>query len=643
MLAAVLAMAGPSVESSAAEDPRATLLVHFADSTTATIEIPNSTQWLDAANVTRLEWRSRESKPIAAVAAAIGNIERWPFVVDDDRREATLIVTDEIRATWNREVVLRIESDVAGSLLLRARPHRLTIGPKGATLSMKDHASAFLPGSHDWAMVSIEAISGAWVRLAVRSVEGELLAPVTALYEGAYEAVVWLGDEEYAIRVERLRHKLIGKSVAELRVTRRWSPPQTRQLEAAKDVARGSAAPFWFQSIESVERHASAAADQLSRAQALLGVGHADDARAALEVARRDQEDATQERPRWLQPPSLSIAPEGAEFSVDRLDGVPVPGSRGSIEVVVSDIGRTEARLGVRTITGKTLAPPRAVGRGDEVNFRVGEQNYAIRVERLIRPFFRGHVHADLRVIRRGEREVRGGEPEPQPSLCNKLFELIEQESTRARQSTSRAEALLADGKTDEARAAALAARRSELEVQQAIFWFRTLTGEALMRKQVSVIEDLSLVKVHVVRTRSEFEIDLSNSPDAREREAAPLIPLLQFAGQIVGRHVFDMDLFTQAVDARILEGPVVGSRYAFGTDMGRKSPFEKRRDLEPGQTVEIHLWADRFEFPEVRGLEEGQDYWLVVTPPIALKSLPRKAGEMGRTWITFVMRATEP
>jgi hypothetical protein len=75
---------------------------------------------------------------------------------------------------------------------------------------------------------------------------------------------------------------------------------------------------------------------------------------------------------------------------------------------------------------------------------------------------------------------------------------------------------------------------------------------------------------------------------------------------------------------------------------MGRRFRFEKRRDLEPGRTIELHLWEDRNRFPGVRGLEEGHEYWLAIPPPVALKALPSMHGSSRRTWIKFVMRARD-
>ena len=80
--------------------------------------------------------------------------------------------------------------------------------------------------------------------------------------------------------------------------------------------------------------------------------------------------------------------------------------------------------------------------------------------------------------------------------------------------------------------------------------------------------------------------------------------------------------------------------RHAFATAYGRRFPFEKRRDAEPRESMELHLWMEAENFRDFEELEAGQTYWLAVTPPIALKSLPRAAGESGRSWITFVMRA---
>jgi hypothetical protein len=523
----------------------------------------------------------------------------------------------------NRLVLAAVLATLATAELGRAS--------EGETFTATRGRPVAVPETHHGAEVVVEAITGAWVRLAVRSPEGRPLGLPTMAHEGSYGAVFWLGEDEYELRVERVKSHVFRRTEVRLRATPRWSPdPNARHAELE---------PAWFEALDEVERERGEAARAVERVTSLIDGGELVGARAALEEARQRHVEAAAALHRLRQPTAPPATSTGAAFIVEEFDGAPLPGSRGWLEVVVGAIGRTEAQIGVRTTTGDTLGAPRAVGVGDELRFRLDDRAYAVRVERLIRPFFGGHVHAELRVLpcdgaAVGESAVLARRPRP----IDRLDEAI----ASAAASLDSVEPLIEAGSREPATAALARARRIDDALEQGLLWMRKLRGEPSMREHLCVVEDLSLVRVRVTRVRPEFEV----GPDAaggEDRRARLLIPLLQWAGGIVMRHVFDMDVLDQVVECRILEAPTAGSRYAVGTEMGKRHPLEERGDVQLGKTVEVHLWIDRNSDPTLEGLEEGEEYWLALTPPLALKPIPRKSGNDGRTWVAFAMKATSP
>jgi hypothetical protein len=323
-----------------------------------------------------------------------------------------------------------------------------------------------------------------------------------------------------------------------------------------------------------------------------------------------------------------------------------MPGSGGWVEVVLDDVRGGRVRVGVRTAAGETLAFPRSVVAGERVPFRLDADVYGVEIARLHSGLFsRDFAELHLRKLdswpATGEQEAAAGQA---LSLGTKVLDLIEPEFARFEAHTRRAEASLMVGNLDEAGAAIRSALRSAHEARQGVRWLQELTGEELMGRHLSVIEDLSLLKVRVLSPRRELDpvqalADSRDTADqARGKEA--LGRLMRIT---VGALGFP-EMFAQSIEAQVLEAHTVGSRYAFGTRNGRRSAFEKRPGLERGRTVEVHLWMEKKVFPGVEGLQSGEECWVAVTPPVALKALPRAAGdESGRTWVTFVMRATEP
>lgn len=679
VLAAVAASSRPRA-AIGSQPEQATAQVFASGSVEPTIVLPGSVRWFDAATVAAVEWTYGPSDPIAPVEANAGG-GRWHFYVDRTLRWAALAVTAEIRAAWDLAGTLQVSCQGGAGVSLRARPRRLLLPSEGVAFSVTQRGAAFVPGSAEWAEVFLDDLTLGQVRLGVRAVEGEALAEPRSVLPGD-EDPFRIGEEEYAIQVERLKNRLIGEDHAELRVKKREAAPPEKppgpgkearrgeeshpqaeraeegrpaeeadlSIEAPRPSGPGEEPPTWSEAIEAIERDLREADGRVARAQTLLGEGRAAESRTVLEAARRILELSRQRlrSTRWR--PRLQIRPDGEEFSVEQRDCSSVPGSRGWIEVVLTDIHGTEVRLGVRTAGGETLAAPRPVASGTEVGFRSGEEGYAIRVERL-RNAPIGRDYADLRVIRRdapplgGNERPRAGKrqedeagvpnrgpdaslPGPGKPIGAKLIELIARELATAEERATLAERALAEDKAEEARAALEGIRRSQEQAQQGLRWIRKLSGKELMEGRLSVIEDLSLIKARIARALPEFELPVDPDP----------------AHGVFGRVSERLrdGLFAQYIEAEVLEPNTVGSRFASGTEMGRRAPSEKRHDLEPGRTIELHLWERRNDFPGLEGLEEGRQYWLAITPPLALKAIPRMAGTMGRTWIAFAMPATD-
>jgi len=245
---------------------------------------------------------------------------------------------------------------------------RLAVGSDGALFTVKERASSTIPGSDKRAEVFVDDIFGGWVWFVVRTVDGETLAPRRRIYLHD-EAVFWIGDEEYAIRAERVR-----RGSVDLRVTKRWSPGTSTM---------GPEPPPWFKVRERIERNLTALDGHLKSAQALLGEGNTTRAREAVEAATARSEETRGELLGLRSRPSVRIGPDGTRFPVKERECVPVPGSRGWLEVVLDDIHGSRVRVGVRTAGGDTLAFPRSVVAGERVLFRLGTDAYAIEIARI--------------------------------------------------------------------------------------------------------------------------------------------------------------------------------------------------------------------------------------------------------------------
>ncbi len=625
------------------DPPRAhgTVLVHTRSAAGPAVVAPGSSPWLDGAAVERIEWRYGGTEPIAPVSAAAG-VGEWLFVVDASERRATLDVTDEIRRAWDERGRLAISVDDARAVELRWRPRALDIPSDGARFQVRLGTEAVIPGSRGWAAVVLDPPSrlmpSGWTHVGVRAVEGERLGPSRLVYEGRDAAVFWIGDEEYALRIERVKQRLFGRGDADLIVTSRWSPREAGRIDTPADVASGTPSPYWFQTIDRIERELSAVEQKIGVASKLLDAGRIGEASSVVAEGRHAQERARDWLSSLWRPRSFPIGTNGAAFTAEQYDRTLVPGSRGWVEVALGDIHWWNVTLGVRTVAGRTLATSRSLAKGDESEFWIGDEPYAIRVEGVTNRLI-GRDEASLRLVRRDTQPMQQEEGvDPGPTVGARILELIDCEAETAAKHLERAvETLLADSSAlDDARPALEAAKRSEGEVRLAIRWF-----ERLMREdRRSSIDELSLVRAKVVSAHPSFDLEGKSPLD--EIEDPVERALIRGMHRLTDLALRADEVYAQEIEALIVEAPAVGNRYAFATSRWREFPTEKRRDLDAGQTVELHLWEQWRFFPGVRGLEEGAEYWLAVTPPLALKGIPRRVGESGRTWVVFALRASD-
>lgn len=224
-------------------------------------------------------------------------------------------------------------------------------------------------------------------------------------------------------------------------------------------------------------------------------------------------------------------------------------------------------------------------------------------------------------------------------TVVAKVLQRIEREHARAAQEIGRARTLLTRGDLVAATEHLHAARLAQEEVRGGDAWIRRLVRDHGVIQHMAVIEDLSFVRARVVKARRDLQVDLSELP-AKDRALIRVLNrvALGILGRVLGGPTSFDEVVLQEIGARIAEIHTVGSRYARKTLWGKRFPFQKRRDLTPGATVELHYW--KLKKGSIRELREGREYWLVLTPPLALKDPPRIAGQSGRTWIDLALRA---
>ncbi|MCI0587494.1 MAG: hypothetical protein L0323_11700 [Planctomycetes bacterium] len=295
-------------------------------------------------------------------------------------------------------------------------------------------------------------------------------------------------------------------------------------------------------------------------------------------------------------PRRLLLGPEGEEFSVDQRSSGLVPGSREWVEVLVGDILFGSGRLGVYTVEGETLARPRPVAVGDEVPFRIGEEEYRIEVG-LLQGGLIGSHFAKLLVKKAAGAEM------PAQTMRTRLIALVEQELAKVDRDFDHAMRLRRAGREGEGRAALETARRIADDVRRGL---RSI--ERLAPRLEKMAPYLSIIKARIVR------------PPPPEGP-------------------FDSP---EPAEAKVLEVRKVGRKYEPWTIRGRQHPFAKRGDLVRGQSVKLSFYDGDPEIL-VDKVEDGPAYWLVLGTSVAMDGPPRLMGAPGRSDVVFAMPVREP
>jgi len=213
-----------------------------------------------------------------------------------------------------------------------------------------------------------------------------------------------------------------------------------------------------------------------------------------------------------------------------------------------------------------------------------------------------------------------------------KLIQLVEDKLAEAEKESVKVNSLLNNGETVKARATLQAARQRLEEARDGHRLIENLSSR--LRVFLSNSEDLSVLKVRILSTRTRIP-----HPSQLAEETAPHLkddPRWRRIEVIAGSvyRLFHVDRIKN-VDAEILEVDTVGKRYAARTVRGKQFPSEKRRDLRQGGMIELE-----HDPPDtgVGQMDEGRNYWIAITPPIASKAIPRAIGALGRTRIVFAM-----
>jgi hypothetical protein len=241
--------------------------------------------WLDGARVRRIECHFDRATSVEATAGS----RTWSFVVKNET-VAELLVTDELREAWEASGRLMIYGGQDREVELKWRPQRLRIGKEGTDFSVRQHASAFVPGSGEWIEVYLGDITRRQVQLGVRTAEGMSLAMPRSVAPGD-EVCFSIGKETYVIKVKRLKDVLIGYDRAEFQVQRRDSNSAHQEVVRSLEKSEDERA-IWLALTELTKYKLAKVHKDIHRAEGLLTEGKQMEGRAALEEARRSGEEA---------------------------------------------------------------------------------------------------------------------------------------------------------------------------------------------------------------------------------------------------------------------------------------------------------------------------------------------------------------
>jgi len=149
-------------------------------------------------------------------AEARAGEKTWPFR-GTEKGGLRLDVTDEIRKVWRERGEIEVLAGEAGvketRILLKAVPARLDLPGGRGEVTVTQRSSKEVPGSDGYLRIRIADISAGQALVEVRGCDGIAFVEETSLRAGE-EVRFRLGEEEYALRMEKLKNFLIGDDFA---------------------------------------------------------------------------------------------------------------------------------------------------------------------------------------------------------------------------------------------------------------------------------------------------------------------------------------------------------------------------------------------------------------------------------------------
>lgn len=175
--------------------------------------------WCDLRDIERILWCYDPGEDLAAAQAVAGSAV-YDLRVDNFRRTAELIVSQECKAAWAKAGLLRVVTG-AYSIDFMENPLRLDLPGQETTFSIPQRAVACVPGSDGYLNVTLGYITGGQVPTMVKGIDNTPVVPQRIMKPG--DAVVFaLGDPArhmcYVLKLQRLSERMIGDDMAHFTV-----------------------------------------------------------------------------------------------------------------------------------------------------------------------------------------------------------------------------------------------------------------------------------------------------------------------------------------------------------------------------------------------------------------------------------------
>lgn len=181
----------------------------------------------DRRAVSRGSWLALPDLERLEVTGASGELEAWvgkqSFALEQDPHKPvrTLRVDAKLRGAWQQHGSLTLgyatQRNAGGEVTLRASPRRLALPEAGVQLKLAQRRTTTVEHTDGYLSVSLSDIKGAATNLSVHGADGRTLVQATPVRQND-EVEFDLGDERYAVQVERLHNSLFGEDSATIRV-----------------------------------------------------------------------------------------------------------------------------------------------------------------------------------------------------------------------------------------------------------------------------------------------------------------------------------------------------------------------------------------------------------------------------------------